>query len=138
MLITNDAEIQKILSDSTSIALVGASQKSWRESNAIMQYLLNAGFTVYPINPRYPDVLGQKCFPDLRSLDTQVDIVNIFRNANAVIPIVEEAIVMKSKVVWMQSGVINDVAAAMASRAGLAVVMDRCIAVDHRRLCHAR
>lgn len=114
--------------------MVGASEKPWRDSNRIAQYLLDKGYTVYPVNPAYESVLGLKCYPDLRSVPGSIDIVDIFRRSDAVLPIVEEAIKVGAKAIWMQSGVVNHEAAERALNAGLIVVMDRCIAVDHRRL----
>jgi predicted CoA-binding protein len=133
----DDETLRGILRTSRVIALVGASQKQWRDSNTIMQYLLSAGYQVHPVNPRYDEVLGQKCYPDLFSLKRPIDIVNIFRNPEELLPTIDEAIATKAKVVWMQSGVVNHEAAARAATAGIQVVMDHCIAVDHSRLFHA-
>jgi len=103
-----------------------------------MVYLLNAGYTVLPVNPAYEKVLGRKCYPGLSDLPRPVDIVNIFRNPDKLHPIITDAVALMPKAVWMQSGVVNHEAARRASDAGISVVMDRCIAVDHRRLCHAQ
>jgi len=136
--IEDDATLRRLLCPAGVIALVGASRKPWRDSNAIMEYLLNAGYTVIPVNPAYESVLGQKCYPGLRDLPRPVDIVNIFRNPAEILPIITDAVALMPKTVWMQSGVVNHEAARQASAAGISVVMDRCIAVDHRRLCHAQ
>ena len=138
MTITDDATLRRLLCPAGVIALVGASEKPWRDSNAIMAYLLNAGYTVLPVNPAYNNVLGQKCYPGLRDLPMPVDIVNIFRNPHHLLPIIADTVALLPKAVWMQSGVINEEAARRAAAAGISVVMDRCIAVDHRRLCNAQ
>lgn len=138
MTITDDVTIRRLLCPAGVIALVGASQKPWRDSNAIMAYLLNAGYTVLPVNPAYGSVLGQKCYPGLRELPGPVDIVNIFRNPEKLLPIITDTVALMPKAVWMQSGVVNHEAARQASEARISVVMDRCIAVEHRRLCNAQ
>jgi hypothetical protein len=138
VIITDDAALRRLLCPAGVIALVGASQKPWRDSNSIMAYLLNAGFTVLPVNPAYENVLGQKCFPDLTALPRPVDIVNIFLNPGRLLPVIADAAAIRPKAVWMQSGVVNHEAARLAEAAGISVVMDRCIAVDHRRLCNAQ
>lgn len=133
-MITDDAEIRSILASSKTIAVVGASPKPWRDSGSIALFLAGKKYTVYPVNPKYKDVLGMKCYADLKSIPVKVDIVDIFRNANEVEPVVDEAILTGVKYVWMQLGVINGRAAARAESAGLKVIMDRCIAIDHRAL----
>jgi predicted CoA-binding protein len=136
--IGDDATLRRLLCPAGVIALVGASQKPWRDSNSIMAYLLNAGYTVLPVNPSYESVLGQKCYPGLRELPVPVDIVNIFRNPDKLLPIITDAVALMPKAVWLRSGVVNHEAERLASAAGISVVMDRCIAVDHRRLCNAQ
>lgn len=135
-MLTSDDEIRKLLTDSKTIAVVGASPKPWRDSGSIAEFLKNKGYTVYPVNPMYPEVLGMKCYPDLKSIPDKIDIVDIFRNSNEVEPIVDEAIAVGAKSVWMQLNVVNEAAAEKAERAGLNVVMDLCIAVEHRALVH--
>ncbi len=133
----DDDRLRVMLRTSRVIALVGASQKQWRDSHKIMAYLMSAGYSVIPVNPKYDEVLGEPCYPDLPSPKREIDIVSIFRNPADLLPTIDEAIATRAKVVWMQTGVVNVEAAARAAAAGIAVVMDRCIAVDHRRLCHA-
>jgi predicted CoA-binding protein len=133
-MITDDAEIRSILASSKTIAVVGASPKPWRDSGSIALFLAGKKYTVYPVNPKYEDVLGMKCYPNLTSLPEKIDIVDIFRNADEVGPVVEEAILVGAQCVWMQLGVINEHAAASAESAGLKVIMDRCIAVEYRAL----
>lgn len=127
-------EIKKILEKSVSIAVVGLSPKENRPSNMVGRYLLDAGYTVIPVNPGHNEILGKKCYPSLTDIGVQVDIVDIFRRSEDVSPIVEEAIAIGAKVVWMQLGIVNLQAAARAEEAGLTVVMDRCIKIDHNGL----
>jgi predicted CoA-binding protein len=132
--ITTDDDLRAILTTASSIAVVGASQKPWRASHDIAHYLIEAGYTVFPVNPAYEEVLGRRCYPTLASIGSPVDIVDVFRNPDALVPIVGDAIAIGAKTIWMQSGVVNEEAARRAEEAGLNVVMDRCIAVDHRFL----
>jgi predicted CoA-binding protein len=132
--IEDEKIIASILKNSKTIAVVGASPKPWRDSGSIGQYLINKGYDVYPVNPKYGEVLGKKCYPDLKSIRMKIDIVDIFRNPDQVGEVVDEAIVVKAGTVWMQLGVVNEIAAAKAEQAGLQVVMDHCIAVEHSRL----
>lgn len=134
MPIEREDKIAKILRKSKTIAVVGASPKPWRDSGSIGQYLLNKGYDVYPVNPKYQEVLGRKCYPDLKSIPVVIDIVDIFRNPDQVGEVVDEAIAVKAKTVWMQLGVINEQAATKAEQAGLNVVMDHCIAVEYSKL----
>jgi len=133
-MITDEAEIRSILTSSKTIAVVGASPKPWRDSGSIALFLVGKKYAVYPVNPKYDNVLGMKCYADLTSIPVKVDIVDIFRNANEVEPIVDEAIAIGTQCVWMQLGVINERAAVRAESAGLKVIMDRCIAIEHRAL----
>ncbi|MBI3586482.1 MAG: CoA-binding protein [Ignavibacteriales bacterium] len=134
MPIENDDILKNILKTSKTIAVVGASPKPWRDSGNIAQFLMKKGYKVFPVNPAYQEVLGEVCYPDLQSVPEKIDIVDVFRNSDAVDGIVSEAIEVGAKVVWMQLDVVNPEAAQRAEQAGLHVVMDRCIAVDHRRL----
>ena len=134
MPIEDDSKIKQILEDAKVIAVVGASTKPWRESNNIADFLIRKGYNVIPVNPRYQEVLGRKCYPDVPSIPLKVDIVDVFRNSDSVGEVVDEAIKAGAKTVWMQLGVINEVAAKKAEAAGVQVVMDHCIAVEHRRL----
>jgi predicted CoA-binding protein len=134
MPLEDDAAIKEILERAKSIAVVGASPKPGRDSGTVADYLARKGYTVIPVNPLYPEVLGMRCYPDLASIGSQVDIVDIFRRPDEVMPIVKEAIKIGATTVWMQLGVVNEEAARCAEEAGLSVVMDRCIAVEYRRL----
>ena len=97
-------------------------------------FLIEKGYTVYPVNPKYQEVYGVKCYPDVKSIPDKIDIVDIFRRSEEVEPIIDEAISVGAKCVWMQLGVVNEAAATKAETAGLKVLMDRCIAIDHRAL----
>jgi uncharacterized protein len=136
-MIIDDDGIRQLLDNAKTIAVVGASPKRFRDSGEIAKYLAGQGYTVYPVNPKYPEIHGMKCYPDLKSLPESVDIVDIFRNPNDVEEVIEDAIVSNARAVWLQLNVVNEAAARKAEAAGLRVVMDRCIAMDHRRL-HAK
>jgi predicted CoA-binding protein len=134
MPIEDDSRLKQILEDAKVIAVFGASTKPWRESNNIGDFLIRKGYDVVPVNPRYQEVLGKKCYPDLPSIPLKIDIVDVFRNSDSVGEVVDQAIQAGAKTIWMQLGVINEAAAKKAEEAGLQVVMDHCIAVEHRRL----
>ena len=134
MPIEDENEIASILKNSKTIAVVGASPKPWRDSRSIGQFLIHKGYEVFPVNPKYEEVLGKKCYPDLKSVPKKIDIVDIFRNPDEVEEIIDEAIAVKAGTVWMQLGVVNEKASSKAEKAGLQVVMDHCIAVEHSRL----
>lgn len=123
---------QDLLENSTIIAVVGLSPKESRPSNMVARYLLEAGFTVIPVNPGQTEILGLKCYSSLSEIEEPVDIVNVFRRSEDVPPIAELAVTIGAKALWMQLGVINDRAKEIAEAAGLTVVMDRCIKIDHQ------
>ncbi|MEW5799946.1 MAG: CoA-binding protein [Bacteroidota bacterium] len=133
-MLNSDLELKKLLTETKTIAVVGASPKPWRDSGEISMFLQRKGYTVFPVNPKYDEVHGMKCYPDLKSIPEKIDMVDIFRNPDEVEPVIDEAIAVGAKSVWMQLGVINETAAQKAENAGLDVVMDRCIAIDHRAL----
>lgn len=130
----NLSEIKNFLEQSNTIAVVGLSPKENRPSNMVGCYLLNVGYTVIPVNPGHKEILGRKCYPNLSEISEHIDIVDIFRRSEDVLPIVEDAIAIGAKVIWMQQGIINYQAAAKAEEAGLTVIMDRCIKIDHNDL----
>lgn len=136
LLIEDDVRIRKLLKQVRTIAVAGASTKPWRDSYQIAQFLIDRGYKVFPVNPNYEDVLGLKCYPDLLSVPERIDLVDIFRRPEAVGEIVQQAIAVKAGAIWMQLGVSNEEAAKLAADAGIQVVMDRCIALDYRRLMH--
>ena len=130
----NIIETAAIVKKYRRVAVVGASPKENRPSNQVMAYLIDAGFEVFPVNPGQNEILGRKCYPDLKSVPRPLEIVDIFRRADQVGPVVDEAIACGARVVWMQEGIVNEEAAARARAAGLAVVMDRCLKKDHINL----
>jgi predicted CoA-binding protein len=123
----------RILKDAKTIAMVGLSANPFRPSHFAAIYMLAEGYTVIPVNPRETEILGQRCYPSLRDVPQPIDIVDIFRDPRAVGPIVEDAIAVDAKIVWMQLGVINEAAAQRAREAGLEVVMDACVKIEHAR-----
>ncbi len=130
--------IPGLLASAHTIAVVGLSNKRYRPSHGVAEYLQRAGFRIIPVNPQESEVLGEKAYPDLDAVPEPIDIVDIFRRPEFVPEIVEAAIRKGAKAVWMQEGVIHEVAARRAREAGLDVVMDRCILKEHRRLSYAR
>ncbi len=131
---STDPEIIDILEKNDRIAVVGISSKPEKASNEVARYLLENGYDVIPVNPFQEEVLGRKCYPDLASVPGDVHVVDIFRRPDDVPPVVDEAIGIGARVVWMQEGIVNNAAADKALAAGLKVVMDRCMKKEHRRL----
>jgi predicted CoA-binding protein len=127
----NEDAIQAILKNSHNIAVVGLSSNRYRASNGVSRYLQSVGYHVIPVNPNETEVLGEKCYATLEEVPEKIDLVDIFRRSEAVLPIVESAIRVGAKAVWMQEGVINEEAARSARDAGLMVVMDLCILKEH-------
>ncbi len=125
---------REILNKYRSIAVVGASANPERPSYQIASYLMEQGYKVYPVNPNAREILGRPSYPSLSSIPDAVEVVDIFRRSEDVVPIVDEAIKIGAKAVWMQEGVINEAAAAKARDAGLLVVMDECIREEHEHL----
>ncbi len=136
MPIEDERTIESILRTARTIAVVGASPKPWRDSSSISHFLIAKGYEVYPVNPGHEVLYDRKCYKDLKSIPAPIDIVDVFRNPEAAAEVVDEAIAVKAKTVWLQLGVVNEKAAEKAEQAGLQVVMDHCIAVDHARLIH--
>ncbi len=120
--------------DLKTIAVVGISDNPERPSNFVAKFLEERGYNIIPVNPNLKEWDGKKCYPDLLSIPLKVDVVDIFRRPEAIPPIVNEAIAIKVKVVWMQEGIVNEEAAAKARAAGIEVVMDRCMKKEYIRL----
>jgi len=129
--------IAELLQSSKTIAVVGLSGNRYRASHGVSEYMQQQGYRIIPVNPQETAVLGEKSYGTLEEIPEPVDIVNVFRRPEFVPPIVEAAIRIGAKAVWMQEGVVHEEAAAKARAAGLFVVMDRCILKDHRRLRHS-
>lgn len=127
-------ERRRILERYKRIAMVGLSANPFRPSHFAAIYLIAHGYDVTPVNPRETEILGRRSYPSLRDVPGPLEIVDIFREPSAVPAIVDDAIVLGAKVVWMQLGVIHEAAAEKAKQAGLQVVMDRCIKIEHARL----
>ncbi|MBC7945991.1 MAG: CoA-binding protein [Burkholderiales bacterium] len=129
-------KLRRILADNRTIAVVGLSVNPSRPSHYVSRYMLDHGYQIIPVNPRYAgeEVLGQKCYASLREVPEPVGIVNCFRKSADIAPIAQEAIAIGAKVLWMQIGVINEEAERLALAAGLKVVVDRCIKIEYARL----
>jgi len=124
----------ELMRDAHTIAVVGVSSNPDRPSNEVALYLQEHGFTVYMVNPRETEVLGQPAYASVRDLPEPVDIVDIFRRSPDVPPVVDDAIAAGAKAVWMQLDIVHEEAAALAREAGLEVVMDRCTKIEHAKL----
>lgn len=131
---TDILTLRRILTEYKRVAMVGLSADWWRPSFFAAKYLLEHGFEVTPVNPKYDEILGQKCYPNLRSLPTPIDVVDLFQKADRVPLFIDDAKDIGAKVFWMQLGVVNPEAAQKAREAGLEVVMDRCMKIEFARL----
>ena len=121
----------RILHDYRRIAVVGISDRPERDSHRVAAYLQHAGYVIIPVNPMVTEVLGVRCWPSLEAAPGPIEVVDVFRRPELVPPIVDAAITVGAKAVWMQDGVVHEAAAAKARAAGLLVVMDRCMLRDH-------
>jgi len=130
----NDAAMRQLLTKYRRVAVVGLSDKTNRPSYVASKYMLEHGFEVIPVNPGHKSIMGLTCYPDLRSIPTRVDIVDLFQRAERVPLFVDDAIAIGARVLWMQLDIVNEAAAAKAREAGLEVVMDRCIKIEYARL----
>ncbi len=126
--------LRRLLASARTIAVVGLSADWFRPSYFAAKYMLDHGYRVIPVNPKHEEILGQRSYPDLASIPEPVDMVDVFRRSSDVLPIAEQAIAIGAGTLWMQIGVINEEAAARARAAGLDVVMDRCVKIEHARL----
>lgn len=137
-MLTSDQEIRDLLTSARTVAVVGISDDPERDSYMVAEFLQRQGYRVIPVNPRLValniQVLGEKPYASLRDVPEKIDIVDIFRRPETVMPVVEDAIAAGAGAVWMQLSIVNEEAAARAEEAGLKVVMNRCMAVEHRRL----
>jgi predicted CoA-binding protein len=126
--------IKRILTEFKTIAVVGLSPKPDRPSYRVASYLKSKGYRIIPVNPNATEILGEKCYPNLSSIPEKVEVVDIFRRPEDVPPIVDEAIKVGAKAIWMQEGITDEESARKAEKAGLLVVMDRCMYKEHARL----
>jgi len=127
-------KIRRILKTSKTLAVVGLSAQWHRPSFFAARYMQEHGYRVIPVNPRYDEILGERCHASLTTIEDPVDIVDVFRRTEDVMPIAEQAIAIGAKCLWQQIGVKNEAAAALAAAAGLDVVMDHCVKIEHARL----
>ncbi len=134
-IITQDDEIRKVLDNAKSVAVLGLSPKPERDSHRIGKYLKEQGYRVIPVRPGQKEILGETAYPSLDNLREPPDIVNVFRRSEQIMPHAQEAIRVKAKFFWMQLGIENQDAAALLTEAGIDVIMNRCIMVDHGKLC---
>jgi predicted CoA-binding protein len=130
----SDAELKKILQKVRSVAVVGLSPNPERDSHKVAAYLKEQGYRIIPVNPTVPEILGEKSYPDLAAVPGPMDVVDVFRRSEAVPEIAGQAVQKKAKILWLQRGVRHEKAAAQAREAGLTVVQDTCIKVNHQRL----
>lgn len=127
-------ELRSILTNCKTIAVVGISEQWHRPSYFVGKYLLEHGYRMIPVNPRYKEVLGQTCYPDLESVPTPIDMVDVFRRSEELMPIARQTLVIGAKVLWQQLTVCNHEAHDYVRDHGLASVMDRCVKIEHARL----
>ena len=128
------AGLRRILMRSRTLAVVGLSAQWYRPSYFAAKYMQDHGYRIIPVNPRYGEVLGRTCYPDLRSIPEPVDLVDCFRKSPEIPPLAEDAIAIGARVLWMQLGIVNEAAAQQAAAAGLDVVMNRCVKIEHARI----
>jgi predicted CoA-binding protein len=126
--------LRRILTRSRSLAVVGVSANWYRPSYFAAKYMQDHGYRIFPVNPNYAEVLGERCYPSVETIPESVDIVDCFRKPGEIVPLAREAVAKGAKVLWMQLGIRNDEAAAIASAAGLDVVMNRCVKIEHARI----
>jgi predicted CoA-binding protein len=128
------AGLRRILTRSRVVAMVGLSANWYRPSHFAAKYLQEHGYRVIPVNPNYAEVLGERCYPDLAAIPDPVDVVDCFRRADEMPMLAREAVTIAAKVLWMQLGIRSDEAARIAGDAGLDVVMNRCMKIEHARI----
>ena len=128
------AQLRRILKESRTIAVVGLSADWFRPSYFAAKYMQEHGYRIIPVNPKYTEILGERCFPDLQSIPEKVDIVDVFRKSADCAPIAKQAVAIGAKTLWLQIGVINEEAQQIAEDAGLSVVVDRCVKIEYARL----
>lgn len=127
-------QLRRILKESHTIAIVGLSADWYRPSYFAAKYMQEHGFRVIPVNPKYTEILSEKCYPDLKSIPDKIDMVDVFRKSADCAPIAQEAVAIGAKVLWLQIGVENDEARDIAQNAGLEFVQNRCVKIEYARL----
>ena len=128
------AQLRRILKENHTIAIVGLSADWYRPSYFAAKYMQEHGIRIIPVNPKYTEILGEKCYPDLKSIPEKIDMVDVFRKSADCAPIAQEAVAIGAKVLWLQIGVENDEARNIAQNAGLEFVQNRCIKIEYARL----
>ena len=128
------AQLRRILKDNHTIAIVGLSADWYRPSYFAAKYMQEHGFRIIPVNPKYTEILGEKCYPDLKSIPEKVDMVDVFRKSADCTPLAMEAVAIGAKVLWLQLGVENDEAKAIAESGGVEFVENRCVKIEYARL----
>ena len=126
--------LRRILKDNHTIAVVGLSADWFRPSYFAAKYMQEHGFCIIPVNPKYTEILGERCYPDLKSIPEKIDIVDVFRKSEDCAPIARDAVAIGAKVLWLQIGVMNDEARQIAETAGLDFVQNRCVKIEYARL----
>ncbi|MEA3279974.1 MAG: CoA-binding protein [Thermodesulfobacteriota bacterium] len=134
-IIENDKDIKRLLLNSRTIAVLGLSPKPARDSNMVARYLKDQGYKIIPVRPAQKEILGEKVYASLDDIEEPVDIVNVFRNPSQIVPHAEETVRLMPKVFWMQLNIENHEAAELLMAAGIDVIMNQCIMVEHDRLC---
>jgi hypothetical protein len=127
-------EIDRIIAGAKTVAVVGLSSNESKASNRVADYLAAHGFDIIPVNPAEAEILGKKSYPDLTSIGRSIDIVDVFRRSEDTPAIVKEAVAVGAKCVWLQKGIVSEEAYQLARRAGIRIVMDRCLKEEHTRL----
>jgi hypothetical protein len=136
--LVDDDTVERVVRHARSVAVVGVSPNPARPSHGVAAYLIRSGLLVFPVNPAIKELFGLPAYPSLAELPERVDIVDVFRRPSVVVPVAEQAVAAGAGALWLQLGVINDEAAAIAAAGGLDVVMDRCLKVEHQRLLGVR
>lgn len=137
-ILAEDRYIREILEKAKTIAIVGLSPKPERDSNRVAKYLQKQGYTIIPVRPGQTEILGARAYASLDDLEAPVDIVDVFRNPTQILPHAHEAIRLKPDVFWMQLNIENHEAAALLKESGIDVVMNKCIKIEHDRLCKTK
>ena len=129
----SDQQIREILS-LTKVTVVGMSKNSSKAAHYVPKYLFDNGYDITPVNPTTDEILGKKCYSSISEVDEEIDIIDIFRPSDQVMPVIQEAIKKKPKVIWLQEGIHNPEAEELATQAGIKVIFNRCMLAEHRRL----
>ena len=130
---SSDQQIREILS-LTKIAVIGMSKNSSKAAHYVPKYLADNGYDITPVNPTTDEILEKKCYSSISEVNEEIDIIDIFRPSDQVLPVIQEAIKKKPKVIWLQEGIHNSEAEALATQAGIKVIFNRCMLAEHQRL----